>query len=101
MSIIDTIPAQEDALRYCFKRDWLDRHLKSAERGIRFITPGYQEKFRIEDGDSIRVTSGEKSTDLVCRYINDYHFEIGSNYNIYHICEYAEMLERKKCCFGA
>ena len=26
-----------------------------AARGIRFITPDYNEKFRIDDGDSIRM----------------------------------------------
>ena len=40
---------------YCFKRDWLDRHMTHAARGIRFITPDYNEKFRIDDGDSIRM----------------------------------------------
>ena len=40
---------------YCFKRDWLDRHLAHAAKGIRFITPDYTEKFRLEDGDSIRI----------------------------------------------
>ena len=80
---------------YCFKRDWLDRHMKSAERGIRFITPDYKEKFRIEDGDSIRITNADgESMERQCRYIDDYHLEIGSSHSIYHICEYAEMLER-------
>lgn len=46
---------------YCYKRDYLDRHMRNAEYGIRFITPNYREKFRIADGDSIRMTfpSGE------------------------------------------
>lgn len=35
---------------YCYRRDWLDRHLKNAEKGIRFIDPNYKELFRIEDG---------------------------------------------------
>ena len=32
---------------YCYKRDYLDRHIRNAEYGIRFITPNYREKFRI------------------------------------------------------
>ena len=77
---------------YCYVREWLDRHLKQAERGIRFITPHYEEKFRLQDGDKIRITSswGEKN-DRPCRYIDDYHVEIGSN--LYHICEFAERME--------
>lgn len=41
---------------YCYVRQWLDRHLHHAEKGIRFITPDYKEKFRIDDGDKIRIT---------------------------------------------
>lgn len=32
---------------YCYKRDYLDRHIRNAEYGIRFITPNYKEKFRM------------------------------------------------------
>ena len=78
---------------YCYVRDWLDKHLKQAERGIRFITPDYKEVFRIPDGDKIRITSswGEKS-ECTCRYIDDYHLEVGNN--LYHICELAERMEQ-------
>jgi hypothetical protein len=78
---------------YCYVRDWLDKHLKQAERGIRFITPDYKEVFRIPDGDKIRITSswGEKS-EYTCRYIDDYHLEVGNN--LYHICELAERMEQ-------
>ena len=41
---------------YCFERKWLDRHLQEARQGIRFITPDYKEKFRIPDGDKIRIS---------------------------------------------
>ena len=34
---------------YCYVKDWLNRHMKDAEKGIRFITPHYVEKFRIRD----------------------------------------------------
>lgn len=77
---------------YCFKRDWLDRHLVHAAKGIRFITPDYKEKFRIDDGDSIRMMrEGQAARDYVCRYIDDYHVEIGDN--LYHICEFAERMK--------
>ena len=44
-----------------------------AEHGIRFITPFYQEKFRIRDGDKVRIR-GQDGTprDRICRYIDDY-----------------------------
>lgn len=81
---------------YCYQRKWLDRHLQQAEKGIRFIDPHYKELFRIPDGDQIRITytDGEKR-DSVCRYIDDYHVEIGSvRSNLLHICQFAEMMER-------
>lgn len=77
---------------YCYIKDRLDNHLHQAEKGIRFITPRYKEIFRIPDGDMIRITtpSGEK-LDRTCRYIDEYHVEVGRN--LYHICQFAEMLE--------
>ena len=72
------------------------RDLQQAERGIRFINPNYKELFRIPDGDKIRITyaDGEKA-DRTCRYIDDYHVEIGSGWNsLLHICQFAEMMER-------
>ena len=81
---------------YCYQRKWLDRHLQQAERGIRFINPNYKELFRIPDGDKVRITyaDGEK-VDRTCRYIDDYHVEIGSGWNsLLHICQFAEMMEQ-------
>ena len=80
---------------YCFKRDWLDRHLAHASKGIRFISPDSTERFRIEDGDSIRITRDNGSTaDYVCRYIDEYHVEVGGAHgNLYHICEFAERMK--------
>lgn len=34
---------------YCYQKEWLNAHLKNAERGIRFINPHYQEQFRIAE----------------------------------------------------
>ena len=61
---------------YCYVKQWLDRHMRQAEKGIRFITPDYKELFRIADGDKIRYfTPGGEVREPVCRYIDDYHFE--------------------------
>lgn len=78
---------------YCYRKDWLDSHLEKAQRGIRFIDSGYNELFRIKDSEQITVTSswGEKH-DYTCRYIDDYHTEVGNN--LYHICEFAERMEQ-------
>lgn len=85
---------------YCYLRQWLDRHMKQAERGIRFITPDYKEQFRIADGDKIRYfTSGGEVREPVCRYIDDYHFETRSPGfgDLYHICEFAERYAERGC----
>ncbi len=78
---------------YCYVKEWLDHHIKEAEKGIRFIDSRYNELFRITDGENITVTDtrGEKS-EYVCRYIDEYHTEVGSH--LYHICQFAEIMER-------
>ena len=84
---------EENLFIYCYRRDWLDRHMKQAEKGIRFITPHYEEKFRIADGDMVRIRCPDgRELDRVCRYIDDCHVEIGSE--LYHICQFAEIMER-------
>ena len=90
---LDPCKGEENLSIYCYRRDWLDGHMKQAEKGIRFITPQYKEKFRIEDGDKVRIRRFDGSAvDRVCRYIDEYHVEIGSE--LYHICQFAEIMER-------
>lgn len=81
---------------YCYRRDWLDRHLKQAEKGIRFIDPHYKELFRIPDSDQIRIIREDGThIDKTCRYIDEYHVEIGSGWDsLFHICQFAEQMER-------
>jgi hypothetical protein len=92
--LLRCIPSPGDYNFYlrCYERVLLESHMEAARRGIRFITPGYREKFRLPDGDSIRIKDRNGiSRDRVCRYIDDYHLESGSS--LYHICEFAEMME--------
>ena len=78
---------------YCYVRDWLDDHIRQARRGIRFIDPNYKEKFRISDGEKVRITlSDGEQFERVCRYIDDYHVEVGDL--IFHIAELAEKMEQ-------
>lgn len=85
---------------WCFEKQWLNRHLQQAQKGIRFIDPNYKELFRIPDGDKIRITAPDgKSRDCVCRYIDDCHVEVNcgfDNLNLYHICQFAELMERNQ-----
>ena len=82
---------------YCYVRESLDRHLKNAEQGIRFITPEYRELFRIPDGDKIRIrTSDGKVLDRTCRFIDETHMEVeyAATSELFHICQYAELTQR-------
>jgi hypothetical protein len=81
---------------YPYRRDWLDRHMKQAEKGIRFITPVYKELFRIPDGDMVRINRPDGThIDRVCRYIDDYHLEVGNGWDsLFHIFQFAEQMER-------
>lgn len=78
---------------YAYDRASLNRHIQNADKGIRFITPKYKEMFRLKDGGNIKITysNGEVAT-RKCRYIDEYHTEIGNN--IYHICEFAELMQK-------
>jgi len=78
---------------FCYVSEWLDKHIANAERGIRFIDPNYNEKFRIQDGGKIIITSawGERN-ERTCRYIDEAHTEVGDY--LYHICEFAERMEK-------
>lgn len=78
---------------YAYNREWLNQHIQRAEKGIRFITPDYKELFRVKDGGKVHIISPDGAeSDKECRYIDEYHAQIGSN--IYHICEFAEIMER-------
>lgn len=78
---------------HCFEREWLDHHMEQAGRGIRFIDSSYKELFRIADADQIRITDSKGGQrEYQCRYIDDYHLEVGNN--LYHICEFAERMEQ-------
>jgi len=59
---------------------------------IRFITPVYQELFRIPDGGRVWVTRADGLDFAVeCKYIDDAHFY--GNGECYHICQFAEKLQ--------
>lgn len=93
--LLRCIPVKGDYNFYCwcFEAKWLDRHLKQAEKGIRFIDPHYKELFRIPDGDKIRILHSDGTqADYTCRYIDECHLEVGNG--LYHICQFAEMMER-------
>ena len=94
--LIRCIPIGEDnhVYIYPYRRDLLDRHMKQAEKGIRFITTDGKEKFRVADGDMVRIITSEgASLDCMTRYIDDCHVEIDGSF--YHIREFAEWMKER------
>ena len=60
---------------------------------IRFIDSNYKTMFYLPDGGRIRLTlSDGERVDRVCRFIDECHTAVGNNH--YHICEFAERMER-------
>ena len=96
---VDPRVGQDNLSCYCYRRDWLTQHIECAHRGIRFIDTNYNELFRINDGEKIRITYPTGLVkELECRYIDDYHLQVGhERMNLYHICEFAERMESTGC----
>ena len=69
----------------------MNNHTDKAKT-IRFINSRYEELFRIKNGGTIQVTFPDGQFTEKCIYLDDYHTQIGSN--VFHICEFAEFLER-------
>ena len=83
----------------CYVKEWLDKHIEEANRDIRFIDSHYKELFRIPDGERIIVTDRDGKTESYpCRYIDNYHTEVGCN--LFHICEFAERMEQGGCTYA-
>ena len=94
--LIRCTPDDEDNIHahvYPYRRERLEHHMKQAEQGIRFITTDFKERFRIPDGDMVRITRpGGTYTDQMCRYIDSYHMEVGRS--LYNISEFAGQVEQ-------
>lgn len=78
---------------YCYIKDWLDGHMRNAEKGIRFIDSHYNELFRIPDDGKIKIHYAWNEEQIAtCRYIDSLHMEV--NNHLYHSCEFAERMEQ-------
>lgn len=64
----------------------------AARKRIRFINSEYETLFFIDDGGEIEIRIDGVWQKAGCRYIDEYHAEIGRN--VYHICEFAEKREQ-------
>ena len=90
-------PREASVYLYCYIQEWLDSHIENARKGIRFISSGYDDLFRIQDGGKIRIEcQDDRTMEQTCRYIDETHLEVGAypREELYHICQFAEMMER-------
>ena len=70
-----------------------------ANSTIQFIDSDYRELFRIPDGGSIKITyppgDGRGTITRACKAHGSHHFQtLGSGGDTYHICQFAEIMER-------
>ena len=93
--LVRCAPNGEDnhAYVYPYRRDCLDRHMKQAEKGIRFISLDGKEQFSVPDGDMVRIITSEGGhLHRMARYVDESHAEIGGS--LYHAREFAEWMEQ-------
>lgn len=76
---------------YCYRKKWLDVHMREAEQGILFRDSEGKDKFRLLDGERIILTDATgKKREYSCHFIDNYHFELGET--LYHIDQFAERM---------
>lgn len=68
-------------------------------KDIRFIDSHYRDLFRLPDGGCIQATYPDETVMKRCTFIDEYHTQIG--YNVFHICQFAEIMERNGATYQA
>ena len=68
-----------------------------ADKDIRFIDSHYKDLFRIPDGGCVQIQYPDETVVKPCKFIDEYHTQIG--YNVFHICEFAEIMERNRASY--
>ena len=62
---------------------------------IRFIDSHYKDLFHIPDGSCVQIHYPDETVVKPCTFIDEYHTQIG--YNVFHICQFAEIMECNGC----
>ena len=68
-------------------------------KDIRFIDSHYKDLFRISDGGCIQIHYPDETVVKPCKFIDEYHIQIGTN--VFHICQFAEIMERNGASYMA
>lgn len=66
---------------------------------IRFIDSHYKDLFHIPDGSCVQIHYPDETVVKPCTFIDEYHTQIG--YNVFHICQFAEIMERNGASYMA
>lgn len=76
------------AVIFVYIKQWLLMHINASRSGIRFLDPfTWQELYRLPDGSKICVTNEFGKNVYICRYVDQYHLQVGQS--LFHIDEFA------------
>lgn len=68
------------------------------ENDIRFINSRYEDLFWLPNGSYLQIKQSQGTMLMRCEFIDPYHLFVGSN--AFHICEFAERMERLAVAYG-
>ena len=69
-------------------------------KDIRLINSHYDDLYRIPDGGVVQVDYPDgRSFTAPLEHLDDYHFDMGGLGNVFHICQFAEVMERNHADF--
>ena len=86
---LDTIP-QSGVRR---RRIWDDPTIPRDD--VRLINSHYDDLYRVLNHSVIQVNHSDGSSYTArVEHLDDYHFDLGEYGNVYHICQFGEMMER-------
>ena len=89
MQHLDTIP-QSGVRR---RRIWDDPTIPRDD--VRLINSYYDDLYRVPNHGVIQVDRSDGSSYTArVEHLDDYHFDLGEYGNVYHICQFGEMMER-------
>ena len=69
------------------------------KQDIRFIDSRYRDLFKLPNGGFIQVSYPDETVIKQCVFIDPYHTQVENN--VFHICEYAERMERIRATYQA
>ena len=74
--------------------------LKRCRKDIRLINSHYDDLYRIPDGGVIQVDYPDgRSFTAKLEHLDDYHFDMGGLGNVFHICQFADVMGRNHADF--